>query len=543
MVLNVLNNNISARNAGVFLQFGQAQTHNINNNIINATTIAGIYCLDNGGADLTIKLNTLTAPSPPFNTAMGVRVENATMLPIDVKIGQNTINMFKVGVYMNNLTTLTFRPEARYNIINFPATVFSPRYGIIARMSDNVFIDVNTVTKVGGAPTGATYTRYFGAYVENCIQSTVSNNTFTRMGNGVVMDINNAGSKLTCNNFTSNWYPFNFGFGSGGSEIGDQYIPSNPNDNLYLTAPGSGFDLTGTIFPTPIQWYFRPIPLFNLTSNTANLTPNPSFNQTACDAVGPPSIIQRENDFGQIVRNQFSFPQNDPENKLWGWKKAYRFFKNNPSMLILGAPDDSTYQNFFLLHQAGNVGALQQVTDLIEIEDFNSASNMSSTVNPNYSAELNRKEVNRIYLSTWALGVEHFSVADSAMLYNIAYLDPVIGGDAVYSARAMLRLLIEPVPFNARMQQVTFAQDDKGNGRIYPNPTTGKTQLEFVVEEGIHASLEIFSITGQRILSISLGENEAFHQLDLGGISPGVYLYKVISAEEVIVTDKIIIVE
>src|SRR3990172_9798976 len=123
----------------------------------------------------------------------------------------------------------------------------------------------------------------------------------------------------------------------------------------------------------------------------------------------------------------------------------YRFLKNNQNWISLNAPDDSTYQNFYVQQQNNNIGAYEQINDFMQAENFSSANSLNQSVNANTAAELNRKEVNRIYLLTWANGIEAFNPADSASLLNIAYQDAVTGGDAVYSARTMLRLFIEPI--------------------------------------------------------------------------------------------------
>jgi len=309
-----------------------------------------------------------------------------------------------------------------------------------------------------------------------------------------------------------------------------------------LTAPLSGYDLNGIITPT-INWYYRSLPNFVPLNCVAPAFLNfiSNNNPTACAPVGPPLAPIRENNFGRIVRNDFTFPQYDAENKMWNKKQMYRFLKNNQNWISLNAPDDSTYQNFYVQQQNNNIGAYEQINDFMQAENFSSANSLNQSVNANTAAELNRKEVNRIYLLTWANGIEAFNPADSASLLNIAYQDAVTGGDAVYSARTMLRLFIEPISGEKIQQDNTSEEIPNYDYKLYPNPNDGNMTLSYTIEKD--AELQITDVTGKIICSYKLSASETSIDIICDNLANGVYIYKIIYNTEIIQLDKIIIIK
>src|SRR5690606_7739567 len=61
--------------------------------------------------------------------------------------------------------------------------------------------------------------------------------------------------------------------------------------------------------------------------------------------------------------------------------------------------------------------------------------------------EANRKGLDEIYLSTIAKDVDTFTVVQAAELFAIANQCPMVGGNAVYTARAICRLIDETVEY------------------------------------------------------------------------------------------------
>ena len=153
-----------------------------------------------------------------------------------------------------------------------------------------------------------------------------------------------------------------------------------------------------------------------------------------------------------------------------------------------------------------------------------------------------RKIVNSIYLSTWAIGQGWFAASDSGILLTIANGDPVEWGEAVYSARVMLGLDVDNTGnrLNGELPDKTSA--DNSNMRIIPNPARNSAELLMEVKYGETASLDVYSITGERIQSNRLFEGST-HHLDLSNISPGLYLLRLLVNGEYVYSERIIVMK
>jgi hypothetical protein len=68
---------------------------------------------------------------------------------------------------------------------------------------------------------------------------------------------------------------------------------------------------------------------------------------------------------------------------------------------------------------------------------------------------------------------------------------------------------------------------------IYPNPTSGLVQVEMSSPESQEYSIEVFEITGRKLLEIQLGNTDNISQtIDLSHLSAGLYLMKVRSGDK-----------
>jgi hypothetical protein len=63
---------------------------------------------------------------------------------------------------------------------------------------------------------------------------------------------------------------------------------------------------------------------------------------------------------------------------------------------------------------------------------------------------------------------------------------------------------------------------------LYPNPTQGKTTLEFVSETNARYSMQVIDVTGRVIISedISAVEGINMHEIDFSTIAKGIYMVR-----------------
>jgi hypothetical protein len=68
-------------------------------------------------------------------------------------------------------------------------------------------------------------------------------------------------------------------------------------------------------------------------------------------------------------------------------------------------------------------------------------------------------------------------------------------------------------------------------GQNYPNPTTGNTQIDFVVAEESDVNIELYDVTGRKVKSVFAGSAaQGKHTVELNGLdkfAEGSYFYKI----------------
>lgn len=149
--------------------------------------------------------------------------------------------------------------------------------------------------------------------------------------------------------------------------------------------------------------------------------------------------------------------------------------------------------------------------------------------------EFNAKKINEVYLSTLARGLFTFNENQKTLISWVAYQCPHYGGNAVYKARAMYKLINDTVTFDDDAICYSFGYrndeaSDETSSRIntynvYPNPNNGQFVLaSSVTNKMIGATI---TITVTDVLGRMVYSNETRHQpllaIDLSHLSQGLY--------------------
>lgn len=166
-----------------------------------------------------------------------------------------------------------------------------------------------------------------------------------------------------------------------------------------------------------------------------------------------------------------------------------------------------------------STGLLYQVENNIKTGDFVSAQTYNTSVTPTNNADDASKQVNSIYINY--LLTDSISPADSAVLNTFAYSDALIYGDAVYSARVLLR--IDPsdggVSLRAMKPAEVASTSDDNKISIYPNPTTGMVNV--VVDSMDSYDLKVVDLSSKLFCSKSISTQQ--YTLDLSALENGMY--------------------
>ncbi|MCC7301697.1 MAG: T9SS type A sorting domain-containing protein [Bacteroidia bacterium] len=521
-----------------------------NNNFFRYKT--GIFTRFTGGSNLSIQGNNMAHTGPPvFNRGIVCMDAISFFPPPNTNIIGNTIQNVDLGIHAVNM----FNINIRGNTVNFlpPMSSTANFYGIWGQGLFNAQINGNNqINRTAGPPLSITNsTRWLGIRVDNSPGILVDKNTITDMGTGIHCFQSLTNCTLACNTMNSCWFGFNF---VGPADPSTQISPNIATKNEWLFNIDN--KLTGSVSP-PFDWYYngganflpfpQNIPASNyataltpqFTSNTFNICPTlPFFAQEDTAAV------MRENLFGKIVRNEKNFIQAPVEFNYFDKKYAHRHFKDHPNWLTLNVPVDTTFQNFFASTDNSNIGAFSDVQDNINSENFSSASTLNASISPACTMEQNRQTVNSIYLNTVAQGILYYSPQDSALLRDIAVQNPLYGGDAVYSARVMLDMMVftEDTSNSQREQQAQeYISHDVSVSNLYPNPNNGEMQIDFSVGEGI-VELNIYDLTGRKLSSYTLQGTNTL-KINESKLNRGIYTYEIRMNSEIKSVGKFVVIK
>jgi Secretion system C-terminal sorting domain len=154
--------------------------------------------------------------------------------------------------------------------------------------------------------------------------------------------------------------------------------------------------------------------------------------------------------------------------------------------------------------------------------------NISARLQP----EINEKEVNKIYLQTVVQGKMKLSEEQKAIVKTIAYQCPSQGGNAVFAARS-LYALVEKISFddlalcnarNAQVEPIAGLKIKKNDQfRISPNPATDVLSVRQPSEKVEAGEWVIFDMAGKLLLNKKVGEQEIDSNINIQGLSEGVY--------------------
>ena len=146
---------------------------------------------------------------------------------------------------------------------------------------------------------------------------------------------------------------------------------------------------------------------------------------------------------------------------------------------------------------------------------------------------------------SWALPAEQplaFDSADYQVLYQIAHMDVLYGGRAVYTARVMLG--IDPQPQMQLRQQaeneIRFVSDELL--QIFPNPAQNDLRLALEGLTEAQATYSILDINGRKVALGNVDVYDGFGHIVLNSLPNGVYVLQV-QALDVLHQTKLVVVK
>jgi hypothetical protein len=513
--------------SGIYMQnFGANSSVNISsNNIQNITSgiVAAAAILTTPTGLFQVLNNTISYPNSYTNIQTGIQATNV----------------------QGNSTTGSYLYLAGNSVTFNTPSLTTMAYGIRVQNSSWADIEQNTVTNTATAPADSTSAKNFnGIQVELSPNAYLCGNNATKMGCGLRF-VGTMPNSVIARNIMSSTY---LGIRLDGANVGNQGTATQSNANQWLGTQNKR--LQGTW--SPIYWYYYG------TTGSMTLYPIPTYVATnppptgwvlqatsylsSCIVNAPQTLMS--NTVQDVVNNQYVYTADVSENKYTDNTTAYTILKTNPALLSSLTQSNPKVQAFYNTADAGNIGQIYRINNLMLQHDYNDALALNNTLAPSNLMEQNRNAVNTVYLNTWANGRFIFTNDEYNTLYNIAVQNPVIAGNAVYSARVMLG--IDGSNTVSSSNRMAENHPDNGTspvvGKLYPNPVTNIANIDYTINSA-KAELKVFSITGKEIVSYELNTNDTHFTFSTGQFNAGIYIYQLVANGEIISYNKFIIVK
>ena len=519
-------------------------TNSLFNNVFidNKTAIS----LANVSTNSTVKDNLITLSNMnTTNWHTGISIQNNnTSNPANLLVESNSISNYRNAIYMLNVAsdsinkTIVHNNEIHYNLQN-PAGNY---IGINIKNCEQILINNNNIDR-NPLPNLTGGNTILGIKVESTQGATLLQNGITQMGSGIYTTGQLLNTQFECNTFDRNYYGIQFGHASGISNQGipDSLYPGNiwynninyPICRFYSDTGGLANDFFYYFDTTAIAPY-NPNPFCNYSFHDMYTINNPNaliYCSNTVDPYNPNGNIttakMRETAFGKTVRNQLVYDAQQVEFTNMAREYVYNVLLKDTTLINMGDTSDYVYQAFYNNMQTSDFAHLLNARKAMAVNHLDVAQSELNLIADTNIINHNRIIVDNMYLNTWAL--DNYVLTDDQVkvLTDIAYSDPFINGDDVYTARMMLNINPD-VDVDTKSAQYSTAKPQiikENTVKVYPNPAKETVTIAFdqpISGEGI---VEIWNIMGNKLLSNTIPKSYIQQNVNVSSLSSGIYFY------------------
>src|SRR5690606_38941773 len=140
--------------------------------------------------------------------------------------------------------------------------------------------------------------------------------------------------------------------------------------------------------------------------------------------------------FGEIVDSSAQF--GSAYVQYFEESMTYRILDENPGVIQQTSGHQQAFNDFYTSNQSGNKGHVKRLYDALLGNSTNDYVALLTGFQPSNLFENKIAEVSAIYGVSWAQGRYVLDSVEYSQLYPIALADPMLWGEAVYTARVML---------------------------------------------------------------------------------------------------------
>jgi hypothetical protein len=473
--------------------------------------------------------------------------------PQNLIINDNQINRFKTGVFLRLVNSNIVYPNhtvaINQNLINLGNVTNNTsvnHYGVRLETCSNIEVNSNDIKRTGANPISSSVPYLRGISLTRSNGCYIVQNTIDKMGAGIYASGTCSNSILSCNDLKRRFNSFFF----NNAVIGDQEPANTANGNKYTNNLGQYY-IDGNIIANPLpNWRYRaignenipPVAISSFTVNGILMPANAATNCPYPAVLLLPPIDRRENEFGDIVRNQRNFSDFANAFNFNEKQMAYKHFRNNNADLNLGCTDDTLFADFYANFSNACIGKIENASDAICMGNMNLAGSILSSISPQCNMEQNLKEVMNIYLQFYQTG--NIDSTGISLLETLAMGNSTLDGEAVSMARAILKWEVEDVfPGERYASDNNFEEEiaeDELRVLVYPNPANE------IIHISINADVEnmqvyLLGIQGKLLQQVQVFSN--FTQLDVSSLPAGMYYVKIVVNQDISINKKISIIK
>jgi hypothetical protein len=532
---NILNNHFTNCTNGVMDRLSLNLPNLIQNNIFEQVR-NGIYCWQvrsNNYPALQILENLFNTSMNSYNPLTyakhSIHVENLLSSQSGLLIEGNVVSYSRVGIFVRNVfepcniisNTINFQiPLSQVNLLNTQHGIQCENDGGLGVRFNHIYwLNNQRPTGYIGLTNGISInfsstvtTSSTGDITGNVIGSTLG--TSFGPGSGINISSNCSGLSLFCNymNRCGQGITFN------NATMIDQGTFSNPNwyswGNTFNVTPfpgGAPWKVNGANI-SPFMYAYIPVSETPIPNGTSLMTPIQAIGHTNnfCATPSPgPLALSRNLEFNQLIdydsshinQNYLSYAN---QIQYRTKESFYSRVRMDSTYISLGDTSDSLYQIIFDSLYNSNIKDLYDAKLLADSNDFEAAVSILNSISTSNGFEYNKKSVLQIYLQT----LYSDSLLDSTqtiVISEIANQHPIVGGEAVFWARAILgidkedSLIVCAIPDSAGSISGPTYGVCEGNSVGYSIlPVLGATQYLWTVSDTNYAIVEnpIMSATG-----------------------------------------------
>ncbi len=202
---------------------------------------------------------------------------------------------------------------------------------------------------------------------------------------------------------------------------------------------------------------------------------------------------------------------------------------------------DASLQNFFTAVSLNTIGSLENINELLSNNNYATAYFENNLIYSLRLQDQNNAIVNEI-CARLNMDFDNLSENDILILESIAYQYPSIGGEGVYRARAILGIDLDDTSISYR-QSFNHLLSNSNKLLILPNPNIGRFKVVCSGGFAKGSEISVLDQAGRSIVKFSVDYEGSVFDGDLSHIQPGIYYIKAVTSNNIVLTQKLIIVK